>query len=182
MICHKIQPTNKLHLMVSILYRNCNISEWREENTLWKTFFYFNERVEIVVCKRERERETDRQTDRLTDWQTETEDCYDWHNVEIPIFRAWLLWREIWYREIRRRTTPSDWPLRWKKISVFIYFLVRPLIFPSSAIHVIHFCCSLFALTHSCILFTKSTLTDCLRTICNIFVPSSSLIESGRIC
>ena len=61
--------------------------------------------------------------------------------------------------------TPDHWGL--KNFGHYIFSGCLHII-SSCAIHVIHFCCLLFTLRHSCILFTKSTITGCQWSIYNI--------------
>ena len=90
-----------------------------------------------------------------------------------PLPHLWLACQLCWL------PTPIDWPPRLtpgsKNFRHYI-FSERPRIFSSGAIHVIHFSCPLFTLRHSCILFTKSTLTGCQRSICNTFTLSAQSV------
>ena len=99
------------------------------------------------------------------DWATKySEACFFHRRFDTVSFLSpgaagFSGWRV--YSTDRRLRLTDHWS---RKTSIIIYFLDAHIYFPSSAIHVIHFRCSLFTLKRSCILFTKSSDR---RPICN---------------
>ena len=116
------------------------------------------------------------------------EDCYDWQQVETDLYRALLLLTSLMGALIQSGSQPGSHlslPLGWHVYSLAafrmtdcltlwaqktstLYIFCTSTHFSSRSIHVIYFYCPLFTLRHSCnILFTKSTITNGQRSICN---------------
>ena len=102
-------------------------------------------------------------------------DCYGWYHVVTHIFRAFLLWRKVWYMagshpggarcpplqvNVSAHSLLSDWLTACFTLVKKLYYIIfwTPAYFSSGSIHVIHFPVPLSTSRHRCnILFLKST-------------------------